>query len=110
MWNPMSDLFRRLTDDVTTRIRDEVTRAVTAASRAAVDRARQSLVPLVVAAAVIGTGVLFLLAGITLALAEWIPAWTAALAVGAVVTAAGLLLWKKNAPSAEAARPPDAGP
>jgi uncharacterized membrane protein YqjE len=86
-----ADLLRQLLADVTVLLRKELALAGAEISHS-VDTAKQGAVSMATGGAVLYAGALFLLGAVTLWLATKMPAWTAALIVGAIVTIIGLIM------------------
>jgi hypothetical protein len=84
-------LLRRLTDELTTLLRQEL-----ALASAEVSRSMRSMLggaaSLAAGGAVLFTGILAMLAAAVLALATVLQAWLAALVIGAAVTVIGIVL------------------
>ncbi len=89
---PVGRLLRRLVEDVTVLVRKEVALATTEVSNS-IDRARASIGSIAGGGAVLFAGFLFLLLSATFALALVVPAWAAALIVGAAACLLGLVMY-----------------
>jgi hypothetical protein len=86
-----TDLLRQLLADVTVLLRKELALAGSEISQS-VDQAKNGVMSLAAGGAVLYAGVLFLLGAVTFWLATKMPAWTAALIVGAIVTIVGFIM------------------
>jgi Putative Actinobacterial Holin-X, holin superfamily III len=84
----MADLLRRLIDDLSTLVRQELALARAEITHS-VGEAKTGLTGVAAGGAVLYTGVLALIAAGILALAEVMPAWGAALIVGALLAIVG---------------------
>ena len=89
------DLFRQLTQDLSTLMRQEVMLAKTELSQKA-SEAGKDVGLLAVGGAIAYAGFLVILAGIVLALGLVLPWWASALIVGVVVAAIGYFLIRKG--------------
>jgi len=86
-----ANLLRQLLGDVTVLFRKELALAASEVSQS-VDEAKRGATSMVTGGAVLYAGILFLLGAVTFWLATKMPAWMAALIVGAVVTIIGLVM------------------
>ncbi|HEX5046726.1 MAG TPA: phage holin family protein [Gammaproteobacteria bacterium] len=86
-----ADLLRQLLADVTVLLRKELALAGSEISQS-VDQAKRGAMSVATGGAVLYAGVLYLLGAVTFWLATKMPAWTAALIVGAVVTVIGAVM------------------
>jgi len=86
-----ADLLRQLLGDVTVLLRKELALAGSEISRS-VDDAKRGAMSMATGGAVLYAGVLFLLGAVTFWLATKMPAWGAALIVGAIVTIIGFIM------------------
>lgn len=86
-----ADLLRQLLGDVTVLLRKELALAGSEISQS-VDQAKRGAMSVATGGAVLYAGVLYLLAAVTFWLATKMPAWTAALIVGAIVTVIGAIM------------------
>jgi hypothetical protein len=86
-----TDLLRQLLSDVTVLLRKELALAGAEVSRS-VDQAKHGAISMATGGAVLYAGVLFLLGAVTFWLATRMPAWTAALIVGGIVTIVGFIM------------------
>jgi hypothetical protein len=91
--NSVAALLTRLVDDAMALARNEISLAK-AEARGVVKDVKLSVVPLAMAAGVLLTGALTLVAAIVLALAEVMQPWAAALIVGVALLIIGWLLFK----------------
>jgi hypothetical protein len=89
------DLFRQLTQDLSTLMRQEVMLAKTELSQKA-SEAGKDVGLLAVGGAIAYAGFLVILAGVVLALGLVLPWWASALIVGVVVAAIGYFLIRKG--------------
>lgn len=81
-------LLRRLVDELTTLVRQEIALATSEMTRS-LGEARTGVASVATGGAVLFAGILVLLAAAVLALAEVMEAWLAALIVGVIVAAVG---------------------
>ena len=86
-------LLRRLVDDLSTLMRQELALARAEVSKS-IDEAKTGLAGVTIGGAVLYAGLLALLAAVVLLLAEVMPAWGAALLVGAITAIAGFAMIK----------------
>jgi Flp pilus assembly protein TadB len=89
------DLFRQLTQDLSTLMRQEVMLAKTELSQKA-SEAGKDVSLLAAGGAIAYAGFLVILAGVVLALGLVLPWWASALIVGVVVAAIGYFLIRKG--------------
>jgi Flp pilus assembly protein TadB len=89
------DLFRQLTQDLSTLMRQEVMLAKTELSQKA-SEAGKDVGLLAAGGAIAYAGFLVILAGVVLALGLVLPWWASALIVGVVVAAIGYFLIRKG--------------
>jgi hypothetical protein len=87
-------LLRRLVTDTTELISNEFALARSECTAAAV-AARHALAVAGVAAAMLLGGILAVIAGTIMLLMRWMPPWLAAMGIGIVLAAAGLLLLRR---------------
>jgi hypothetical protein len=86
-----SELLRQLIDDVAVLFRKELALAAAEVGES-VDEAKKGATSMMTGGAVLYAGLLFLLAAAVLWIATMLPAWTAALIVGAATTIVGLVM------------------
>jgi hypothetical protein len=86
-------LLRRLVDDLSILMRKELALARAEISQS-IDEAKTGLAGAAIGGAVLYAGLLTLLAAVVLLLAEVMPAWGAALLVGAIAAIAGFAMVK----------------
>ncbi len=91
----IGELFAELTKETTTLVRQEVQLAKTEMSQKA-SEAGKDVGFLGAGGALAYAGLLAIIAGIILALGEFIPLWASALLVGLVVAATGYFLMRKG--------------
>jgi len=85
------DLLRQLVADVSTLFRKELALVASEVGQS-VDEAKHGLQSMITGGAVLYAGVLFLLAAITLFIANFLAVWLSALIVGAIVTLIGAIM------------------
>ena len=82
------DLLRQLVADVSTLFRKELALVASEVGQS-VDEAKHGVQSMITGGAVLYAGVLFLLAAITLFIANFLAVWLSALIVGAIMVSAG---------------------